>query len=300
MKVSVCALSAVILAAGSAHGQVDGTVSGGDGYGAPYAVQTVETGFGDNFSELNAAYARVANGRFYLALTGNIEANFNKLEIFLQTGAGGSNVFSGTPGNDGAGAMTGLTFAGGFAPNYHLIARRGFDGFQSRFDLDFAQLNTANFSSYGNVFGGQDFGQGATGTGLNLSAIELAYNGSNNAGVLGGTGPANQAAAAAVTTGIELSIALSDLGLQDLIGETICVMAFVNGSNHNYASNQFLPGLNAPQINLGGDGFGTFTGGVNFDLNNFQSQGYFVVPVPAPASASLLAFGGLLVARRRR
>jgi hypothetical protein len=300
MRVAACALSAVLVAAGSAHGQVDGTVSGGDGYGAPYAVQTVETGFGDNFSELNAAYARVSGGRFYLALTGNLEANFNKLEIFLQTGAGGSNVFTGVPGNDGTNVMTGLTFAGGFAPNYHLIARRGFDGFQSRFDLDFAQLNTPNFSFYPNVFGGQDFGQGATGTGLNLSPIEIAYNGSNVAGVVGGSGPANQAAAAAVTTGIELSIALSDLGLQDLVGETICVMAFINGSNHNYGSNQFLPGLIPPQGNLGGDGSGGFNGTFALNLNQFMTEGYFVVPVPAPASASLLALGGLLAARRRR
>lgn len=300
MKRTLTALAVVGLAAGLAQAQVDGTVDGGDGYGAPYAVQTVETGFGDNFSELNAAYARVANGRFYLALTGNLEANFNKLEIFLQTGPGGSNVFAGVPGNDGAGAMTGLTFAGGFAPNYHLIARRGFDGTQSRFDLDFAELNSPNFSFYGNVFGGQDFGQGATGTGLNLSPIEIAYNGSNVAGVVGGSGPANQAVAAAVTTGIELSIALSDLGLQDLVGETICVMAFVNNQNHNYASNQFLPGLNAPQGNLGGDGTGAFTGVLNVNLNNFMSEGYFVVQVPAPGAASLLALGGLLAARRRR
>lgn len=298
MKRLLFALAVAGSAAGIAHAQVDGSIAG-DGYGAAYAVQTVETGFGDNFSELNAAYARVSGGRFYLALTGNIEANFNKLEIFLQTGAGGSNVYSGTPGNDGTNAMTGLTFAGGFAPNYQLVARRGnFEG--DRFDLDFAQLNTANFSSYSNVFGGTNFGSGSTGTGLNAQPIEVGYNGSNVAGVLGGTGPAIQAAALAVTTGLELSIALSDLGLSGADGESICVMVFQNNQGHNYASNQFLPGLNAPQGNLGGDGLGGFTGGLAINLNNYQSEGYFVVPVPAPSAAAMLGMVGLLAARRRR
>ncbi len=284
--------------AAGAQAQVDGSILG-DGYGAPYAVQTVETQFGDNFSELNAAYARVSGGRLYLAFTGNIEANFNKLEIFLQAGGGGSNVYGGTPGNDGSFRMAGMTFAGGFAPNYQLIARRGFSG-GSRFDLDFARLNSGAFSSYGDIFGGADFGSGSTGTGLNGLPIEVGYNGSNAAGVLGGTGPANQAAAAAVTTGLELSIALSDLGLLGVPGESVCVMAFQNNQDHNYASNQFLPGLIAPRGNLGGDGTGGFTGVCTFNLNNIQTEGCFVVAVPAPGAAGVLALGGLVFARRRR
>jgi hypothetical protein len=195
--------------------------------------------------------------------------------------------------------MNGMTFAGGFAPNFHVISRRGnFEG--DRFDLDFANLDNSTFSFYGNVFGGTNFGSGSTGTGVNAQPIEVAYNGSNAAGVVGGSGPANPVDAAAVTTGFEFSFALSDLGLLGIEGETICVMAFVNNNDHNYASNQFLPGLNAPQGNMGADGTGLFTGSINFDLNNFQSQGYFVVPVPAPSAFALLGLGGLALARRRR
>ncbi len=291
------ALAVAGLAAGAANAQVDGSILG-DGYGAPFSVQTVNTEFGDNQSELNAAYARISGGRLYLAFTGNLQDNFNKLELFLQTGPGGSNVFT-SAGNDFASNMNGMTFAGGFAPNFHVISRRGnFEG--DRFDLDFANLDNSTFSFYGNVFGGTNFGSGSTGTGVNAQPIEVAYNGSNAAGVVAGSGPANPVDAAAVTTGFEFSFALSDLGLLGIEGETICVMAFVNNGDHNYASNQFLPGLNAPQGNMGADGTGLFTGSINFDLNNFQSQGYFVVPVPAPSAFALLGLGGLALARRRR
>ena len=289
------ALAVAGLAAGAANAQVDGSIVG-DGYGAPYAVQTVETGFGDNESELNGAYARISGGRFYLALTGNIQNNFNKLEIFLQSGPGGNNVFQ-SAGNDGAGAMNGLTFAGGFAPNYHLIARRGNGGF----DLDFANLNSMSASGYFGVLNNGDFGSGSTGTGVNAFPIEVGYNGSNAAGIVGGSGPANQGDAMAVTTGLEISISLADLGLMGIDGESICVMAFQNNQGHNYASNQFLPGLNAPQGNLGGDGAGGFNGTLSqINLNNYQSQGYFVVAVPAPGALAVLGLGGLALVRRRR
>src|SRR5690606_3226275 len=65
-------------------------------YGSPRAVQTVETGFGDanpnGGSELDAAYARIQGGTLYLMLTGNLENNFNKLNIFIDSQAGGQNV----------------------------------------------------------------------------------------------------------------------------------------------------------------------------------------------------------------
>ncbi len=44
--------------------------------------------------------------------------------------------------------------------------------------------------------------------------------------------------------------------------------AFVNNANHNHASNQFLGPVLPPQGILGGDGAGTFTGVVNFNLAN--------------------------------
>ncbi len=264
----------VMLLAGSSFAQVtvDGTIAG-DAYGAAASVQAVETGFGDNYSELNAAYATVSGGRLYLALTGNLESNFNKLEIFLDSKAGGENVLSGMPGNDGTGVMTGLTFDAGFDADYHVIIRRGNAG-SPVFDVDFAELGTANFTNYTDVFAGADAGAGSTGTGLNLSPIDVAYDNSNVAGVLGGDQPADTAAALAVQTGFEMSIDLADLGSA---GTGIKVLAFVNGSNHDYASNQFLGALAAPQANLGGDGTGAWTGSVNFDMNTLTGNQFFTV-----------------------
>ncbi|HZW09333.1 MAG TPA: hypothetical protein VFF69_05460 [Phycisphaerales bacterium] len=285
----------VVAFAGLAAAQpiIDGSIVG-DSYGDALSVQKVQTGFGDNASELNAAYARIEGGKLFLALTGNIEANFNKLEIFIDSAAGGENTLSGDPGNDNAGNMTGLTFDRGFDADYHLILRRGFDGSINRFDLDYAELGTPNFSFYADVFGGSSEGSGSTGTGANAFPISLGYDNSNTGGVTGGDQAADQNAALAVETGIELAIDLADLGAP---AGAFKVLAFVNNQDHNYASNQFLGSLEPPQGNLGGDGSGGFTGVFNVDLNTFAGQQYFIVP--APATAAALAMGGLLGRRRR-
>jgi hypothetical protein len=62
--VFLCVLCGMALAAASVQAApiVDGVRSVGE-YGAAVAVQTVETQFGDNFSELDAAYASVDGAR---------------------------------------------------------------------------------------------------------------------------------------------------------------------------------------------------------------------------------------------
>jgi hypothetical protein len=261
---------------------VDGTRAG-DAYGTAVSAQLVETQFGDNASELNAAWCSIGSDRLYLMLTGNLENNFNKIELFIDSRAGGEGVLSGTPGNDGAFRMAGLTFDAGFEPDYHIIVRRGFSG-GNRFDLDLARLGTGSFSSYGDVFGGTQEGAGATGIGLNAQPIEVGFDNSNVAGVVGGTGPSNLFDALAVQTGFEVSIALADLGY---LGGDIRALAFVNNSDHNYASNQFLGPLQPPHGNMGGDGNGTFTGVINFNLSNHGGNQFFTCEgraVPAERS----------------
>jgi len=283
---------AAALLPATAFGQVavNGTITS-DNY-CSVSIQTVETQFGDNQSELNGAYGSIQNGRLYLALTGNLEANFNKLEIFIDSVAGGENVLSGLPGNDFSGVMAGMRFDAGFEADYQLIVRRGNDGTTDRLDVDFAQLGTANFSFYGNVFGGTNEGVGVTGTGLNAAPIQVAYRNDNAAGVLGGCGAADPGAAQAVTTGLELSIALADLGAPN---GPIRVCAFINGSGHNFASNQFIGGLPAGQCNLGGDGFGNFTGSLSFDLGAIAGDQFFTV---TPCTVGTPIFG--LDVRQRR
>jgi len=208
-----------------------------------------------------------------MALTGNIENNFNKICILIDSKAGGENVFSGTPGNDNSTTMTGMTFDAGFEADYFIIARRG----SSKFDFDIAELGTMNFTSLFDVFGGADEGAGVVpgGGSANVNPINVAYNNSNLAGIAGGTLAAHMAAAMLVETGFEMSIDLADLGSPT--GD-IKVMAFVSGSNLDYASNQFLGSLTAPQGNLGGDGTGAFNGTMVFDLNTFTGDQFFCIP----------------------
>lgn len=272
-------------------------------YGSAAAVQTVQTQFGDNNSELNAAYATVEGGTLYLLFTGNLESNFNKLNIFIDSTAGGQNVvqnsanFGGTnPENDNwADKHAGMTFDTGFEADYLLTLRNGFSG-GNRFDIDYAVVGggLGNFQSTGDVFGG-------TLTGSNAAAlpngIGVAFDNSNVAGILGGTGAANAAAALAVTTGLELAIPLSTIGNP---AGVLKISAMINGSNHDYLSNQILGGLPAGTGNLGGDGAGGFTGSLSgVDLNQFAGNQYFRV-VPEPASAMLLGAAALGLRRRRR
>lgn len=280
---------------------LDGTRDGS--YGTALAVQSVQTQFGDNLSELDAAYASVQGGTLYLMLTGNLENNFNKLNIFIDSKVGGQNVLQADGNNGGtnpenenwANKHAGMTFDAGFAADYMLILRNGNSG-GDRFDIDYAVVG----GGLGNFLVGNDIFGGFT-SGSNLAAlgngIGVAFNNSNAGGILGGTGAANPAAALAVTTGIELAIPLSAIG--NPIGD-IRVSAMINGSNHDFLSNQFLGGLPAGTGNLGGDGAGTFTGtlaGIN--LNQFPGDQYFTVAVPEPASATLLALGGLLLFRKK-
>jgi hypothetical protein len=262
-------------------------------YGAPLAVQTVETGFGDNDSELNAAYGAILGGNLHLLLTGQIENNFNKLNIFIDSVAGGENVLTNDANNGGnnpenddwAGKYAGFTFDGAFAADYLFIARNGnFGGDQ--FNLDFATIGggLGAFESSSDIFGGSLTGANAS---VGASGIGVGYDNTNVGGILGGDLAADPVAAAAVTTGVELVIPLAAIGNPGA-GDTILITAHINGSNHDFLSNQSLAGYPPPQDNLGGDGAGTFNGTVGqIDLNDDEyaaGNQFFAISIPAASS----------------
>lgn len=289
MKNALCIVAIALMATPVFAITIDGTRDAG--YGPADAVQTVNTEFGDNASEWNAAYAVIDGGKLNLMLTGNLEANFNKLSIFIDSKAGGQSVFS-SAGNDSADVMDGLVFDNGFTADYHLIARRG----ASKLDLDFADLGTSTANFYEDVFGGADFGSGTTGTGVNATGIDVGYDGSNTGGIVGGSGAADPNAALAVTTGLELAIDLADIGY---VGGPLRIMVGQNGNSHNFWSNQFLGGLAAPQGNLGGDGAGNFDGFGDIDLTAFAGNQWFAIPEPASFALAGLAIVGMCTRRRR-
>lgn len=303
----------------SAQVTLDGSIAG-DGYSVA-SVQKVDTDFGDNQSELNAAYARVDGSTLYLTLTGQVQNNFNKLNVFIDSIAGGQNTIApGTnqggsnPNNDdwaqnysGVGPAAsqngpGFTFDAGFDADYMLILRNGNSG-GDRFDVDYAVVGggAAAFEAAGNIFGGSLTGSNASA--LPGVGIGVAYNNTNAAGVGGGSGAANPVAAAAVQTGIELAIPLSAIGNPGP-GDIVLISAHVNGSNHDYLSNQSLGGFTPPQGNPGGNGSGGFNNDVSMiNLNSFADFQYFPVTIPIP-EPSTLALAGLavcgLAANRRR
>ncbi|MBL8880809.1 MAG: PEP-CTERM sorting domain-containing protein [Phycisphaerales bacterium] len=270
---------------------VDGTAEGA--YGAAVSVQTLQTNFGDanmgavdyaNGSELDAAYAVIKGGNLYLTLAGNLESNFNKLEIFIDSHAGGQNQLRGDNPNvdfNGLNRMAGLTFDAAFSPDHWLSVTGGGGPYQMY----------ANYSELLSGGGGNGYYLGQTGAasggvlggGFNPNGILATINNSNAGGVTGGTGPSS---GAGVTTGVEFCIPLAALG--DPTGP-ICISAFVNGGGHDFVSNQVLGSLPNGTGNLGEPST------VNF--NNHEGDQFFCV-VPEPASLVLAAVG-LLALRRR-
>jgi hypothetical protein len=106
--------------------------------------------------------------------------------------------------------------------------------------------------------------------------VSFAINNDNGGGVTGGSNVFDSsdplyAAAAAVTTGFEFRIPLSQLGNP---AGAIRLTGFINNNGGNYLSNQAIGGFaqtaGTTRGNLGGDGTGNFTGplsGVDFSNN---------------------------------
>jgi glycosidase len=265
---------------------VDGILNSSEGYGSPLATQTINTGFGDNSSdltgnsnggsELDAVYGVVTNDCLYLFIAGNIQANGNNLNIFIATGPAGQHVLE-IGGSSPKVAMNGSIFSIGFNPSLMF----SFTNNVSALSIDEVVLtgSSGTASHVGNVAL-----NGGVGNSQNIGGISAGFNNLNTAGVNenGGTA-ANQPAANAVNTGLELGIPLSVLGNPTNFIE---VMVDINGSEYVYLSNQVLPGLAVGTGNLGaGEGSYGAGGGV-FDFGSIPGE-YVTVPLSASSGGQI-------------
>ena len=283
-KASMMMLATAAVSSAIAAPTVDGTKDAS--YGNALAVQTVNTGFGDQTSttggsELDAAYAQISGGTLYLMFTGNLETNYNHLNVFLSTGAPGVNTISGSSGLEGA--LNGETLATGFQASQIL----DFNGDGTTFYVDQASYSggawTDNYLGSTNYTGGNTLSGGS-----NTAGTLVAINNSNVLGVNGNAGTAaDQTAAKAVNTGIEIAISLASLGNPS----SVSVLAQINGGGNGYLSNQFLGGAVVGTGNQAGPN------GVN--LGNVGVTGFNVQPAPEPTTMAVLGIGALIAARRR-
>jgi len=270
-------------------------------YGEPIAVQNTLTGFGDaslgetgwtNGSELDVAFAFVDldNGLLYLLLAGNLESNFNKLEVFIDANIGGQNQLRGdNPDVDFNGlnrmgyldkTQPGLKFDEGFFASFWFSATCG--------DTDGLFAYYANAAQILPEGGGSGAWLGTCGDGETIFSalgINTSIDNSNVAGVTGA--PTGTGSGAGVTTGIEVAIPLSLLGY---VKGPIKVCAFINGGGHDYVSNQFLNGVGGiPNLSCGPDPDNCgYVDPRVIDLTQVAGNQYFVIgeepPAPCPGN----------------
>jgi hypothetical protein len=284
---------AAVSSVASAVVTVDGTKDAS--YGSPLSVQQSATGFGDsnlgstqfaNGSEIDAVYAEVSGGRLNLLFTGNLETNFNKLDIFIDSAAGGMNRltplgtdqgnFNRMASSDG---INGLTFDAGFTANRWISVTAG--GATPDIFVDYANLDTGT----GNYAGQSVPLSAAALTGGNGGpSFNVTFNNANSAGVTGSTAPND---AASVLTGVEVSIALADLGYT---GGLINIAGFINGGGQDFLANQVMGTLPAGTGNLGEPR--------NVNFNTFAGNQF--VTVPEPATLGAIAGAALAAFRRRK
>ncbi len=253
---------AALLVVSPALGQlvVDGTRD--KGYGAAVAVQNTTTGFGDstlgvvdaaNGSELDNFHAAIDGGVLYLFFGGNLESNFNKFELFIDSGIGGQNSVRGDNadvdfnglnrlGESAVAAGDGMKFDECFSANFYLTTTCG--GTPTTLYANVAQVLTDGGGM------GAYLGSGAPGT-VAIDNVKYGVKVAlNNANILGVGPDGGSADGSGVSTGIEVAIPLSLIGYDAASQQNIKVCAMINGGGHDWVSNQVIGGLGAGSANL--------------------------------------------------
>ncbi len=291
---------------------IDGLLDGD--YGPALSVQNNGTGFGDNYSELDAFYCKSVGADYSFMFTGNLEGNGNGFVVFFDTRAGGavastngdgSGVLGafggarvddwGTDTDGGFGVNTppggGSVLDAGFNPDFAMEINAGGGGANYWINIIDMTVPNAPDQPTRDVFLGGGVTNGPSSThvySVNGGSVEHAFDNTNSAGVT----DSDASGALTATTGFEFLLSSAFLDLDP--GHSFKIMAFITNGGGDYLANQFLPGVGGGYGNLGGPGGDG--GDPLFDSRLFAGDNFIVIP--EPSSLALLALG-LLALRRR-
>ncbi|MGQ0628353.1 MAG: EF-hand domain-containing protein [Phycisphaerales bacterium] len=278
----------------TAYGPVRITQSTGTDFGdATHGELVRRTGAGSDGSELDniRVSRRSATSTLHIFIGGNLEANFNKLEIFIDSNPleGQNRLLSNNPAgltnmsDDGSGI--GLTFDTGFSPDYWLSITGGNTALEgdpenNQVFVDYATLPAVGGGT-GFFCGGTTYGSNGvlSGGDLDAPAIRATINNTNIEGVPGGdVGDANAAPNRDRAYGSELDSVYSYL---DVANNKLFVLVTGNLQLNYNKIDLFLDAAPGGQNRLRGDSqlivVGTdevrYVGNCNAEFNGFNRMG---------------------------
>ncbi len=223
---------------------VDGrNVPADHGPAAALATQDGPTHLGDNVSELDQLFARIAGDSLFVGLTGNLGTDGTGLALLIDAGPGGQTTLDTStlsPPPSGPQHLTGLRLDPGFEPETMMFIN-AYSGtiYVDRMDLPTAAGAVKSYVGQGIVGSGNGLLTG----GSNPGGIRVALDNTNTSGVTG----SSAAGAGDAVTGFELYLSLADLGHA---GGPVRLAAFILETGGE-VSNQWLPPLGGVTGTLG-------------------------------------------------
>jgi hypothetical protein len=190
---------AVVSVSGGPAITADGLLDAG-AYGAPLAIQANRTTADDDTdasnatasgSELDVMYGVIRDGNMHVFLGGNLQSNFTKIEIFIDSAEGGVNQlvsggnyadvdFGALQNLQGNAEFPGLRFDSGFSPDYYMTFGCGNDPVTHFPNFTLIE-GAANPGYLGNRITGS--GSGLLEGGNNPDNIQVAVDNGNTEGV---------------------------------------------------------------------------------------------------------------------
>ncbi|MEM9294781.1 MAG: dockerin type I domain-containing protein [Planctomycetota bacterium] len=225
-------------------------------------------------SELNQLFGDVdaGTGLLELGITGNLEANFNKLFIFFDAVPGGG--INATSVDGGFNEVTNFEttiFDAGFEPDHGLRFEVG-GGFLGINSFDLIDETSAS------VFSGGGIGDlPATGFVATDGIVSVGWDNANPDGV----DDVDASGAATATSGIEIAIDVASFFGGSTLPD-IKVMAIITSGGGDFPSNQILPGVNSVD-NLGT----TFGSTALVDFTTITGDQFATIPNPLGSTPTL-------------